>query len=471
MAAGIFINPWTTALWLGIGGEFSVPFRLVLSAACLLAVVCGFLLFMKKRDFFSWAGGLYRDTAVILLNMALLFGAINVAAFFYRGQKAVPPPGEDAYVVEPGQLFAEDPEFLRNVYPGKSDEDIRELLLLRQPFANHPVLEFQELPQRSKHYNVGFEGIRYDSYVTRSNAPGKINGAIWVLGGSTTFGQGVSDNETIPYYLNRLDPGNTYINFAVHAYHQSNEIEKLVLLLRKGYVPKKVIFIDGLNDVARVIQTNYHPAETPALAKSAYGSDYNIVTGKSVQNWLQLLPALKMMKAMKADGTETVPWTRYDDVYDAESFYHRNPERHFRETVKRSPYSHIDPAGLEFTEKKLAELYRLNINFIDRLSKAYGFEYAVFFQPQGALSAENPFWRNKATFRQTPIYRNFNHLISRMSGRIKAGEYKNFYDITGAHDNCLSCYVDLTHYNPRLNERIAAEILAILGRSGGTASL
>jgi len=459
--AGLLLNPWLLA-WLK-GSSFSLTFfgGILLGSLALVAAGTGF--FFKKREFIHWVTEKYRDFAVIMLNVLILLILVNVfaALMIKKNDKNKP---EVAGFYSPQELFADSVEFMRAVYPGKSDEDIGELLLLTSPYANHPVLEFQEKIQISKHYNTGFEGIRFDKIVTRKNAASKINGAVWVFGGSTTFGQGVSDNETISAFLNHLDTSKIYINFGVHAYHQSNEIEKLLLLLKKGYQPGKVIFIDGLNDLIRMIETNFHPLETPALAKSAYTSDYNIATREQEISFLRLLPVTRWLRSFIDESGDNGVYPelsrdKYDDVYNPDNLYNTDPKQHFLATIQRSPYNTVDSAGLRYVVWKLTEFYSANYRFLEKLSKAYAFDFSVYYQPIGVLSEKNPFWRNQATKSQDPLFVNVDYIIPRVRQQIAVWNLPGFHDISDVHDSCPDCYVDLTHYNPLLNRKIAEAIL------------
>lgn len=461
ISAGLLSNPWLLNLM--TGGAFSATLFNVVLAVSVLLIFAGISVVFKGKLFFLWIVEKYRDFAVIVLNFLILFGLLNVVAALLI-KKPVDTKPDISYFFSPRDLLVDSIELMRKVYPGKSDDDIRDLLMLTSPYANHPVLEFQERVQASRFYNTGFEGIRFDQTVTRLNAPQKINGAVWVFGGSTTFGHGVGDNETIPAFLNQLDTVHTYINFGVHAYHQSNEIDKLLLLLRKGYQPEKVIFIDGLNDLIRMIETNFHPLETPALAKSAYGSDYTIETRRPGPSFLGNLPVTRWLRMLvdEDEGTADnaqLPWNQYDNVYDAENLYNTDPMLHFRSTLRRSPFGPIDSAGLEYIVWKMTELYSANYRFMEKLAVSCNFDFQVFFQPQGILSAGNPFWRDQRTFQQTPLYRNFDYVIPRISAQIAAWKYPEFHDISTVHDSCPACYLDLTHYNPELNRAIARSIL------------
>lgn len=461
IVVGFIMNPWSIH-WLS-GSGFSTIIFVALLAVSIALIVVGWGIIYKKKKFFSWLSATYRDTAVILLNLFILFGVLNVIAALL-----IKPPSvnkvDSSYFYDPQYLFTDSINFIRNIYPGKSDEDIHELLL-SSPYANHPVLEFQEKIQQSKYYNTGFEGIRFDQKVTKSNADQKINGAIWVFGGSTTFGQGVSDDETISACLNRIDTANTYINFGVHAYHQSDEIEKLLLLLKKGYLPKKVIFIDGLNDFIRMVETNFHPLETPALAKSAFTSDYNIATSHTGNSFLRRLPVTRWLRLVvdkkKFSKAHELPWDKYDNIYDPENLYNTDPKQYYQATILRSPYKLIDVKGLNYIIWKLKVFYSANYKFISKIAEAFDFEFSVYYQPIGVLAKDNPFWSNQATGMQSPLYSNFSFVVPKLRMQFVEWDLDHFYDISDIQDLCPDCYVDLTHYNPELCRMIAIEITKI----------
>jgi hypothetical protein len=457
---GLIANPWLIS-WL-----FEIDFTTTIFSGILIIslifIVIGWGIIYKKEMFYKWIINKYRDLALILLNFILILGILNfiAAIMLFKGDKKAKAVD---YFYSPSDLFIDSISFMRNIYPDKTDEIINGLVMFKSPYANHPVLEYQERIQESENYNVGIEGIRFDHKVTPETAPYLINGSVWVFGGSTTFGQGVKDDETITAYLNRIDSSQTYINFGVHAFHQSNEISKMLLLLNKGYLPSKIIFIDGLNDIIRMIETNFHPLETPSLAKSAYSSDYNIATKETGNTILKQMPVSRLLRSYVGeekgpDEKLELPWTKHDNVYDAENIYNTNARQHFQSTLLRSPYKQIDTSGLNYVTWKLEEMYKHNYDFVLQISEAFDFDFTIYYQPFGVLSENNPFWKDAATSKTTPLYTNFKYVISKVRRSLSVWELDNFIDISDAHESCATCYVDLTHYNYKLNRIIAQEI-------------
>ena len=85
--------------------------------------------------------------------------------------------------------------------------------------------------------------------------PQSKNFNIFLFGGSTTFGYGVSDNQTIASYLQEYLTKNTDSNICVYNfgrgyYYLTQERILYEQLLTSGFVPDLAIFIDGLNDLA-----------------------------------------------------------------------------------------------------------------------------------------------------------------------------------------------------------------------------
>jgi hypothetical protein len=328
-----------------------------------------------------------------------------------------------------------------------------------------------QAPVRSKHYNVGFENMRYTTYVNADNAESKIDGATWVLGGSTTFGHGISDDETIPYYLNALDTTSVYINFATQACHHNLEIEKLLLLLKKGYRPEKVIFIDGLNDITAMKASNFHPAETPTRLRNAYGVQSNIrsVRAPPLRFILNRLPLFNFILSIRDDSKRKrrIPSITdgYDDIYSTDNLYHQDPMLHFDMTSAAAENYDKILENIELYERKLLVYYQMNSRFLGNIAKAFGFEYFVFFQPMGNLSFENPFLIDPEQYGSNPHYQYYNAMASRVRIAIQEGRLPHFYDISDADQECQVCYVDLTHYSPRLCRKIAQRILSTISES------
>ena len=75
-------------------------------------------------------------------------------------------------------------------------------------------------------------------------------GAVFFFGGSTIWGNGARDQDTIPSFYANLT-GRPARNFGEQAYTAHQGLEMLLWLLQKGERPDAVVFYDGVNDVTQ----------------------------------------------------------------------------------------------------------------------------------------------------------------------------------------------------------------------------
>ena len=402
----------------------------------------------------------YRGFALLITNALILFVAINCGASLYVGEYREGSPDIVGLYHLPKDKLRDEPAFMRKVYPGRSDDEIAQLI--RPPnISSHPTLEFRETPVRSRFYNVGFEGMRYTGHVGEKNAKAVINGSTWVFGGSTTFGHGIADDETIAHHLDTLDTEGHAINFGVQGSHQNLEVDKLILLLKKGYRPKRVVFIDGLNDVLANLNSNFAPEETPMLPFNAYSQVYNVRTLATPKRWTSLmkeLPLGRLLYRMRARGVAWGPDVTkgVEPIDDPDSLYVRDPRLHFERTPPAYEVAKVAHIGL-YAEKLIA-YYRANLDLLGKLAEAYGFELQVVLQPIGLLNAQGPFIRDARSYGDSVVVKLFAPMVNAVRAAIADGRLGLMIDLSAVHDDCRQCYVDLAHYDSKLCERIAGAI-------------
>jgi lysophospholipase L1-like esterase len=114
----------------------------------------------------------------------------------------------------------------------------------------HSYVYWRLRPFHGRYVNVDENGIRRTWQSPDSAAAGALN--VFVLGGSTTWGNGSRDDHTVPSELSRLlhERGvKAHVtNFGESGYVSMQELITLELQLRQGNVPDLVIFYDGVND-------------------------------------------------------------------------------------------------------------------------------------------------------------------------------------------------------------------------------
>ena len=185
-------------------------------------------------------------------------------------------------------------ELLRPGMP-KNESD---LIAAEQAEANSavftPWMEFAFRDYHGKHLNVADHIRRSDP--DRSDTSKKDPFCILFLGGSTTYGYNVTDEETIPSafvraYRQAHPDGRPIrvVNRGIPFYYSYQELIELADLLFKGEKPNMVIMLDGLNDCIGAIDSyNHIPAF--ALGNDGFFTAARIADEKKMLEDLRKLP-------------------------------------------------------------------------------------------------------------------------------------------------------------------------------------
>lgn len=181
----------------------------------------------------------------LTLTLVLWASVEGVARLIVRHIKWQAPPYMIAYTDDNiRKLYnTDDPDFYREVMSEGWGKGIN--------LEYEPFVEFMPRGFSGKHVNVAPEGFRVIPSGARDlDFTGR---KIFVFGGSTTFGMGVSDGETIPAYVQsefraagRKDVA--VYNFGIVGFYSSQERVLFERLINLGHVPDAIVFIDGLND-------------------------------------------------------------------------------------------------------------------------------------------------------------------------------------------------------------------------------
>jgi len=191
------------------------------------------------------AGAIYRRAAIYWLTASFCLLALNVLA---AGVLFLWHPSAD--VEEPPYVE----EALQRIYPDWSEEDRRVLRdENRRDFQAEAMVQFREKQQTGRFSTVDRHGFRHGLEQGLWPPESRFFN-IFVLGGSTAFGYGVPDEDTIPSQLQRLlgrvelaRPPRVY-NFGRGAFDSTMERILFDKLITLGPKPDLVVFLDGLNE-------------------------------------------------------------------------------------------------------------------------------------------------------------------------------------------------------------------------------
>lgn len=259
----------------------------------------------KIVKFFKGIGKFYQILAVLFLNILILFVLINFAASIYLKNK-----NKHLRVENPiSEKYGQDP--LTVVYPDLNKEEINDLLreTWNRPYIFESWTGLTERPCSGKYVNVDKNGFR----LTKNQGPWPLDRqkyfTIFLFGGSTTFGYGVPDSQTIASYLQEslsivgLEKEVRIYNFGRGYYYSTQERILFEQLITSGFIPDIVIFIDGLNDFGFSYGDWQFSAKFKMLFEQILSKPEEHYHWKMIRN---KMPIIKAINSLKKESTSIV---------------------------------------------------------------------------------------------------------------------------------------------------------------------
>lgn len=433
-------------------------FSLILSAA--FAFWSAYFLFRRissnSEPFAKALGRYFTTTATVVFSFGILLLLLNVFldVALKVTQRVYPRLGIQHFQYYGDRVYAPYAEL------GLSPKDVDRLLIecFQRPLLYDSFTQFRERPFSGRFVNVHAMGFRdLGNNAPWPPSPASLN--IFVFGGSTTFGYGLPDNQTIPAHLQRLiDAVPTHrpvvvYNFAAGFYFSTQErilFEKLIL---DGQRPDIVVFIDGLNELGR-------PDGDPALTHDIREMMERRVASKKffladLGGVLQNMPIrAPLQRAFDYVKSSVEPKARADG----------GPSR--AEHGKRS-----DPAkGDQTAEPSLAETgtaildrYTANQRIIRAVASEFGIHAVFVWQPIPSYKYDLSYhqFQKSSSLAGSPTQRTFEAIYRAMAGRINsaspAPDFLYLADVQAGRRE--SFYLDEVHYTAAFGEEIARNIL------------
>ena len=206
-------------------------------------------------------------------------------------------------------------ENLKVIY-GKDFEDYVDVYINQSnAMMYEPLTEFKEKIKNSKFVSVSELGNRCTQINLKNCEPAKGGGdEIWIFGGSTVFGYGLKNDETIAAYLNKLIKNKRVINFG-QGYYNSNQsriyFQNLLTFLPK---PHAAIFLEGYNDFKNNQINNYKYPTKTALSNNykLLINNREISTNEKIFKWfkerfnrLNFVRLIKQVQENRSNNTDT----------------------------------------------------------------------------------------------------------------------------------------------------------------------
>jgi lysophospholipase L1-like esterase len=314
----------------------------------------------------------------------------------------------------------------------------RELERLQERW--HPYVYFRQKPFRGQTITIGDDGLRatWQSPALANDRGQTQSLKVLMLGGSSLWGFGARDDQTIPSLLARsLHEKGWRVelkNLAEIGYVSTQELIALTREHQAGYRPDLVIFYDGVNDT------------TSALLEGEAGLTTNEINRRGEFNLLQSPARLAAALTVKL-------------VNDSGSY-------RFAQTVRRRLGGGIEPqrqsaSRLPGLADDVVRHYESNVMLAKTLGKSFGFRLLFFWQPtvftkQTLVPAEReegqkyawaePFCRDvygkiqtSRQLRDDPAFRDLSTIFARTEGLV---------------------FIDYCHTTETANAQIASEMAA-----------
>ena len=137
-----------------------------------------------------------------------------------------------------------DPRQFYNLYKDKSfsKQLFYDLRNLERKYKYVPYLEWKKIKFSSKTTNIS------GKYNSRKSLNESLENSSWFFGGSSMWGVGEDDANTIPSLYSKLTKKAVY-NFGESAWVSRQSLNQFINVLGDGYKPKEVIFLSGYNDI------------------------------------------------------------------------------------------------------------------------------------------------------------------------------------------------------------------------------
>jgi len=291
----------------------------------------------------------------------------------------------------------------------------------QQEFLYHPATEYQL-------NEFSFQDVAIiahpSGFNTRSNGRSQEVKEkayqIFCFGGSTTYGTFTKDSQTWPAFLEALLDSVEVVNFGVPGFVPTQETNQFIYLLKLGYRPDLVIFMDGVN-----------------IGPPYDGSDFTRqIAQKFNQNEeVDVLGSLAIVKLWNGSYKEEI------HVFQTEN---------------------VDFVPLESTtsfNEMVANRFVENARIRSEISELYGVPILQFLQANGNLNYPLAFYKeNLLEDFKSEGAKNVSKNLSLIFEEVLEANV-GYVDLSGLFlEYGKASIIDVVHYTPEFNAYVASDI-------------
>ena len=212
--------------------------------------------------------------------------------------------------------------------------------------------------------SIDLEGFRRTS--NSSDAEDALN--VWVFGGSTAWGEGAPDDETIPSHLaalmNSWGVDTTVKNLGERGYVSTQEVVLLYRELQAGRRPDVVVFYDGINDAAAASNWPEVPGSHVSLHRIRDRFQFGEVPSERRRDFVRSLGIYKASRIVldRMEARQKTARQRQDDT-----------------DIDITP-RHLD-ANFRFLGGQAVDVWLANRELVMALGDEFGFTSLFMLQP------------------------------------------------------------------------------------------
>ena len=212
--------------------------------------------------------------------------------------------------------------------------------------------------------SIDHEGFRH----TTNNSDAEDALRVWVFGGSTAWGEGAPDDETIPSHvaalMNAWGVDTAVKNFGERGYVSTQEVVFLYRELQAGRRPDVVVFYDGINDAAAASNWPEVPGSHVSLHRIRDRFQFGEVPSERRRDFVQSLGIYKASRIVldRLEARERTTRLRQDDA-----------------DIDITP-RHLD-ANFRFLGGQAVDVWLANRELVMALGDEFGFTSLFMLQP------------------------------------------------------------------------------------------
>ena len=292
-------------------------------------------------------------------------------------------------------------------------------------------------PFPGKWHNVDANGVRATHYKADEKKDGVKK--IFILGGSTLWGTGAADWETIPSYLakflNKNNPEYMVTNYGETGYVASQELNRLISEIKKQNIPNIVVFYDGINDAFAGAYA-LDALKTPSY-HTRMDQFEKMFKGNRATHFFEILKTTYIFQAIDLARGKLLP----------------HPEERWEKKIKDAEMQE----AVQRTVKYLISNYKI----ASAIGKEYGFRVIFCLQPNIYLG-KKVLQEYEKEFLKTRL-RAVDLVYAEIKRIIKENTSSGIYDLSDVFETVTEpIYIDWTHTGPLGNYHVAKKIGEII---------